>query len=180
MAKQIEIVLTSGDIEKFYNKIRRNKPNDCLIYIGCKDKDGYGLPRVGKKHIRAHRIAWFLAYGKIPEGLCVLHKCDNTSCVNPKHLFLGSDRDNNKDMINKQRNAYGEKNGGSKLTENQVLDILNIVKSNGRHRNLATNLSKIYKIDSHTIRNIITGRNWKYLFKQFIKERKELLYDSTN
>ena len=163
MAKQISISLTNKDIEKFYNKVRMDNQSDCHIYTGCKDKDGYGLPRVGAKHIRAHRISWFLSYGKIPQGSLVLHRCDNPSCVNPDHLFLGTAKDNSIDMKNKNRSSYGERNNGVKLTEQQVLEIIHKAKAFGKHCNLATRLSKIYNVDSHTIRNIISKRSWKYL-----------------
>jgi hypothetical protein len=163
MEEKISISLTSEQINKFYNNIKIDEQTGCHIYIGCKDKDGYGLPRIGKVHIRAHRISWVLNYGKIPDELCVLHKCDNPSCVNPEHLFLGNTQINGQDMANKGRSLYGERNSGAKLNEYQVKNILNIVKENGHYRSLATELSKIYNVDGHTIRSIINRKTWKYL-----------------
>lgn len=76
---------------------------DCINFSGCKDTGGYGLKRVGSKLYKAHRVAWITAYGVIPEGLFVCHKCDNPACVNVDHLFLGNNSDNMKDMYSKGR-----------------------------------------------------------------------------
>src|ERR1700733_6129279 len=74
--------------------------NNCMNWLAGKDKDGYGKIKKrgsgGQGDLRAHRVAWELANGPIPEGMKVLHKCDNTSCVNIDHLFLGTTDDNNK------------------------------------------------------------------------------------
>ena len=97
-------------IETFLNKI--NKTNSgCWIWQGCKNKDGYGFFQANKEKLRAHRwSAKYLGNMKI-DGLVVCHHCDNPSCVNPNHLFVGTVKDNNKDCQNKGR-ASGNKNGG--------------------------------------------------------------------
>lgn len=88
--------------ENFWRRAQP-QPSGCLIWAGETDPAGYGkLKYCGKKHL-AHRIAWLLAHGAIPEDRHVLHVCDTPSCVNPKHLFLGTDRDNMRDMTAKQR-----------------------------------------------------------------------------
>lgn len=67
-------------------------------------KKGYGVIGEGDKKVHlTHRLSWVYHNGEIPDGLCVLHHCDNPRCVNPKHLFLGTRADNNKDMLNKGR-----------------------------------------------------------------------------
>ena len=96
----------------------------CIIWTGAYYKDtGYGHVMIGDRTKRAHRVAYELFVGPIPDGLCVLHKCDNTSCINPDHLFAGSKADNTRDMIVKGRAAYGERHGQHRLTEDQVRDI---------------------------------------------------------
>lgn len=77
--------------------------NGCLEYTGYRNAWGYGRLRfMGKKWL-APRLSWYLSKGSIPEGLCILHTCDNPACINPAHLFLGTDKDNTKDAIAKGR-----------------------------------------------------------------------------
>lgn len=96
----------------------------CWEWIAGRQTQGYGNFELNGS-CRAHRIAWELTYGGIPDGLWVLHKCDNPSCVNPEHLFLGTRQDNIDDMYAKGReaNLRGEKNGRCKLTDSQVIEI---------------------------------------------------------
>jgi len=77
----------------------------CWEFQGYKDEKGYGKIRVGKRIRRAHRYSYELAKGPIPKGMYVCHKCDNPSCCNPDHLFLGTPKGNTQDMIRKDR-AY--------------------------------------------------------------------------
>ncbi len=97
-----------------YSKV--NLVSGCIEWTGYKTF-GYGKIRVGKNKIRAHRAAYLVYKGKIPKGMLVCHKCDNPSCVNPDHLFLGTALDNAKDRDSKGRN------GTIKLTD---IDVKNI------------------------------------------------------
>jgi hypothetical protein len=76
--------------------------------------------RINAEMVGAHRVSYELYNGQIPEGMHVLHKCDVPLCVNPKHLFLGSNADNVRDKINKNRHTFGEKNGRAKLSKSDV------------------------------------------------------------
>jgi len=98
--------------EYIIQRVSINTQGECWEWAGPKDKDGYGQvqhSKVGKDFgvTRAHQLAWVMQNGKIPNGLFVCHKCDKPSCVNPKHLFLGTALDNNKDMNNKGRGVRG-------------------------------------------------------------------------
>lgn len=95
---------------------------DCIEYEGSKDGDGYGMFSIRGYQIRAHRYAYMQHYGDIPDGLIVMHKCDNPSCINPEHLILGTIADNNKDRDNKghQTPMRGPSNGNAWLTERQI------------------------------------------------------------
>ena len=130
----------------------------CLLWNKCVDPQGYGVAWYMGKKTMAHRAAWLKANGPIPEGLCVLHRCDNPTCVNPNHLFLGTRGQNNADRAAKKRNAdiSGEKHPSAKLTEKQVLAIREDTRP---HRVLAD----IYGVDASSISNIKRRRNWAHI-----------------
>jgi hypothetical protein len=99
---------------------------DCWLWVGEIEKDGYGRFRPNGKRMRVHRYSYSHFKGPIPEGLWVLHECDNRACCNPNHLWLGTCADNTRDMIAKGRDRYvvGEQHANAKLTEQDVRNIL--------------------------------------------------------
>ena len=101
---------------------------DCIEWSKCRNKQGYGTLRFKGKMVYAHRRLWEAMFGKIPDGLYVLHRCDNPPCVNIEHLFLGTKKDNSRDSIKKGRAKFpvtlkGEDAPWSKLTLEQVKEI---------------------------------------------------------
>ena len=133
----------------------------CEIYTGAKDKNGYGWQRKNGER-KAHRAAWVEAHGTIPDGLWVLHKCDNPSCINPEHLFLGTAKDNSEDMRRKGRQKYpgfslkGETNPNSKLTQAQVEYIRMVYKWG-----MGPALAREFKVHPFTINRIVRGEKWR-------------------
>jgi len=126
----------------------------CRVWLGHVDEWGYGRARFDGRIIRTHRVAWELAHGPIPEGMRVLHRCDNPPCCNPDHLFLGTDRDNAADRDAKGRGRLNR--GNPKLTPDQVRDI--------RRRHAAgesqTALARSFPVRQTTISEIIHRRLW--------------------
>ena len=121
--------------------------------------EGYGRMRWAGRMVLAHRIAYTLDYGPIADDICVLHRCDNRPCCNPRHLFLGTRLDNNVDRKRKGRNnshlRRGERNGFSKLTDAQVADIRRIYADGGiTQRQLAVK----FGVSKQLIGFIITRR----------------------
>ena len=130
----------------------------CQNWTGYVDHRGYGTKRVGPKIFRAHRLAWEATYGPIPKGLYVCHPCDNPSCVNPDHLFVGNQQDNMDDMVSKGRSfkGKGERAGNAKLTNRLVSEI----KKRLANGETANNIHKDYPVGPSTIYRIRAGTHW--------------------
>jgi HNH endonuclease len=117
--------------------------NGCIPWLGYKNYRGYGVFRIGgKDSIRtsAHRISWVLVNGDLPAGLLVLHKCDNPSCVNAEHLFLGSPADNTADMVSKKRHMWRNKLPWQKLTGGDIETVLELRRSGHTQQYVADQL----------------------------------------
>ena len=155
-------------------KSMKDVVGECWIYKLAKDKDGYGAATFNGRSWKAHRLMYTVAIGEIPIGQQVCHRCDNPSCINPAHLFVGTAAQNNHDRHLKGRDASGVKNGAytkpdlvihkgsdngsSKLTEAQVLEIRARYQS-GRAKQLASE----YGVSTCTIYLIIRGANWRHI-----------------
>ena len=109
-------------------RIRESDMSECILWTRCY-RNGYGAVRVGKKVMDAHRRAYELAYGPIPEGMWVLHKCDNKGCVNPERLELGTPKKNTQDALARGLIPTGERVKRHKLTSEQVRIIRECVAS---------------------------------------------------
>lgn len=131
-----------------------------MVWRKRRDKHGYGRAKYAGKVISAHRLAWQLFRGTIPNGLCVLHSCDNRPCVKPAHLFLGTFLDNAKDRDKKGRTAKGEKVGLAKLTENKVIEIRRVYSEG-----IVSQQYLAEKVGVHPsiVSDIIRRKTWKHL-----------------
>jgi len=99
-------------VADFWPKVEIRSGNDCWHWKGARNTDGYGNLRRNKKSCKAHRIAWEITNGPVPNGFYVLHKCDNPLCCNPNHLFLGTQKENVDDMTAKGR-GWWQKTGAA-------------------------------------------------------------------
>lgn len=134
----------------------------CWIWLGSSDKDGYGIKRFNGKQGRAHRASYFSFKGEIPEGMCVCHKCDKPSCINPEHLWLGTISDNSIDMYEKGRgnDNRGSKNGKSVLVEDDVKLIKHLLLSTDMS---CKEIAEAFEVSRQAISAIKHKRNWSHV-----------------
>lgn len=127
---------------------------DCFIWNRCKDRDEYGVTAIKGIKMPAHRAVMSFLYDVT--GTYVLHKCTNRACINPDHLYLGTQKQNVQDQIDAGTFVRGSKNGKARLTEDQVYSIR---ASNLSCRELAT----IHNYSYYGMWDILKGRSWKHL-----------------
>ena len=149
-------------MDRFWAKVRRAGPDDCWLWTAYADR--YGCFRFNGRVAKAHRVAWELTNGPVPSGLCVLHRCDNPACVNPGHLFLGTDADNVRDRNQKGRQARGQAHGHYTSPRRGNRKLLPIQAREIRRRLLhgerAADLAREFRVTPCTISDIKMGRTW--------------------
>lgn len=138
-----------------------HKEEACWLWTGYVNTSGYGSLTVKGTPVGAHRLSFMLFKGEVPDGKVVCHTCDVRTCVNPEHLWLGSNRENLDDMLAKGRQSRvpGEQNGMSKLTEDQVRAIRQ------EHIDGATkaSLCRKYEVSSSTMDRLIKRQSWAHI-----------------
>lgn len=142
----------------------KNEGTGCVEWNRHIGTSGYGMIWFDKHSERTHRASWIAKHGPIPDGMHVLHKCDNRKCINTDHLFLGTNADNVADKVSKQRQSRdgapkGSGNGNTNLTEDDVLMIKHYIKRGDTYRAI----SMLYDVTVGTICNIKKGRSWSHL-----------------
>lgn len=134
-------------------------PSGCTEWIGALDHRGYGKMRVGNKLVGTHRVAWELEHGPIPEGMVIMHTCDNPRCIRVSHLKLGTQADNMRDKRDKGRSTIGERNSHAKLTRDDVIAI-RAAHSGGESQ---LSIALRYGIDRNHVSNIVLRNRWKHI-----------------
>jgi len=132
----------------------------CWLTDLCCCRNGYPKIGVGGKTQKASRVMFELFNGEIPKGFYVCHKCDNPSCINPNHLFLGTQKDNMVDMAKKGRSTKGSRNRSAKLNEDDVVEIKRLL-SEGRLNQ--KEISDLYGVDRKIISGIKNGKIWRHV-----------------
>jgi HNH endonuclease len=139
--------------------------SDCVIWPRAKDRKGYGAVYLDGKMRKAHRVAWEKHHGQtVPDGLMVMHHCDNPPCVNPDHLFTGTAADNTADMMAKGRHRigvrlHGEDNPAAKITQDGVREIRALRSQGLSLRKIAAQ----FGIVNAQVGNIARGKHWGWV-----------------
>ena len=173
------IAITDALTARFWSHVNIQEEDECWEWMRHKDNGGYGVFRIckdGKKMLyKAHRVSWMLRYGEIPEGdgyhgVCVSHHCNNPSCVNPKHLKLGTQKENIQDRVNQGRNGClrgipnpkvsGINAGLHKLTDSEVIEM----REKWAVGNITQQqLADKYGVSNQTVSQIVNRKMWKYI-----------------
>jgi len=154
-------------MKRFWDKVNQATEDECWEWQGFCNSGGYGKIRIAGKSVSVHRVAYELSYGEIPQsegyhGTVVRHSCDNRSCCNPKHLLLGTQRDNCIDAVERGRHARA---GGvpPKLNDQSALEMICKYRT-GRYT--YAQLSRLYDISQAQARRICSGQRRGYLLEK--------------
>lgn len=141
--------------DTFWSKVR--KSDGCWEWLAAKNGNGRGAVSFRGKMDLAYHVAWILTHGEIPDDLYVLHRCDNPGCVNPDHLFLGTQADNIADKVAKGRQARGADYSNARLTQAQAEEIRTRYQAGG----ISTyQLAREYGVSQQTTHRIVAGRSY--------------------
>lgn len=146
--------------DRLWAKVDKSNPDGCWPFTGHINRLGYGALRSeGIKLVSAHRAAYAVTYGPIPDGMAVCHSCDNPACCRPDHLFLATQLENISDRDHKRRTAVGSRHASAKLTEADVVAIRAAMAAGIS----GASLSRQYGVADHTISQIRTGKTWRHV-----------------
>lgn len=156
------LILTDEHLARFWAKVHKRGPDDCWEWIAGQNAMGYGFlaHRVKGLSTLAHRVSYHIHHGEIPDGLCVLHRCDNPPCVNPAHLWLGTRAENMADKMSKGRQPVGSRHWYSKLTEAKVLEA-RLLYAGGTVSQRA--VAEMLGVDGATTAVMLSGKTWKHV-----------------
>lgn len=155
---------------RFFSKVKK-RAHSCWNWVGAMNSCGYGRFFLNGKSNFAHRVIYKHTIGEIPDGLCVCHMCDNPACVNPRHLFLGTRKDNLDDMRKKGRDNFqrGSDHPGAILDEEKVIEIWRLVISGMAQCKIA----ELLGVSRGAISQVVVGRRWAHYRPKFSLDFKQ-------
>lgn len=163
--------LEEKHIKSFWSKLDKGENEECWNWKAFKNKQGYGRMGIAASEcVNAHRVSWVIHYGQIPSGMFVCHKCDNPSCVNPNHLFLGTRQDNTNDMMIKKRGKHFKNAEFYGIRYEERYDGPN---RKGRWRSFVCKNEKIIYLGAHTSA-LEAARNYDRIAYIVFGERNKL------
>jgi hypothetical protein len=169
--------LRNSDVVRFWSFVDRRESGECWPWLGCHGARGYGHLAVGRRHLMAHRLAYFLQHGVDPLDSVVRHTCDTPECVNGAHLLLGTYADNSRDMVARGRanTATGDKHGArtqpdrhargeaSGLTTLTAAEVANIRRRYAAGDVTYAELGVQFGISGVSVGDIVRGKRWAHL-----------------
>jgi hypothetical protein len=166
--KPILPILSPSFVSRFWSHVDMGAQDQCWPWTGMKDRQGYGILKARPYIYRAPRVSWAITSGsELPDGMIVCHKCDCPACVNPSHLFIGTNYDNVQDKVSKGRQSHNRNGGTSgeahpraKLTESNVIDIRRKYQP---YKTTAKMLSKEYGVSEREIKSIVYRETWSHI-----------------
>ena len=140
--------------ECFAEKVTPEPNTGCWLWMGAISDTGYGGFLLNRRSMSAHRASWILHRGAIEPGKYLCHKCDNRACVNPDHLFLGTQRENMQDCSRKERLGFGEASPAAKLTDQECAKIRGAASGNESQASIA----RRFGINQSTVSRLLHGK----------------------
>lgn len=158
--EMVTLLPRSASVRERLEEYSIPEPNSgCWLWLRGVSQEGYGRLRVNGKAQSAHRVSYEEYVGPIPDGLYVCHHCDTPGCINPEHLFVGTNQDNMADRANKGR-ALGEKNNAAKLSDKDVVEIADLIREGNCFQ---TEIAARYGVTDKLVSHIKLGLRWAHL-----------------
>jgi len=146
-------------LPRFWSKVDKRGPEECWPWLGSYLPSGYGAFWLGRNNVTAHRVAYMLLVGSVPECLMIRHACDHKWCVNPAHLSVGTHVDNMSDKVERERQARGESHGMSVHSDDEVRRVRAALAC-GHHQ---TSIAFCAGTDRQFVWRIAHGFSWKHV-----------------